>query len=737
MILRINWRFLILLISVFLALQANTIYSNRPITFKTMFYNPINIKTGDQNEVRRRLGRIGFSDTKINAIILYTNQKRESEIKSFHTYARDNIISHDEAGTLSHFFILTNQTGDQLFESDFENQHDRSEDRSLDTDLKINLNRFKREQILSLQFISVSQVDSILRYRKKTGRYTSIYRLLLIPDIDRITFLRLKPFLTPLKGDRIKLNNSVEFRYRYSYKPFNPNNKETNYFFTRLNLTLDRGIDLKIAGIKSESQRGYYPGSALSNDLTSYQYYRLYSLGFYVEREEIGVSILALGDYTLRFGQHLVFGTPYSQFLYKIDRSPIKKRDQGIRRYSNPNRTGALRGLAFTYPVGLFEITPFAFFNEYELGTSRFSQAGVDISLESLISDSSVITDDKSLSDKLVESGMGFNITMRVDKKWKLGMNFVYSSFSNKLNPKINAPKDENLFRGDKLIVSSVYFDGQIAKDYNIYGEGAISSYKDSAVIHESIQDFGAVLGGIFNFNPFTYSFLIRYLGDQYQSPHASPVIDERRNEMGLFQGGRLRVFPGLDLSLYFDLFKPLEKQVFSKELGFKVTYRVSSNLLVLYSFTTTYKPFFDTYRTRRRNQGNIEYWFAKDFSFRVRYENVHSKRRNEEQGFLGDLFYTQIKYRLLGFLTAIIRVTIYEVEDFDAAVFALENQLPYWYNGVASFSDSGVKYDILLKSRLKRLWFGLKFTLDDREDKRKRERKLSEKFFLQVIYKW
>ncbi len=737
MFLKTNWRFSILIASIFFVLQPDTIYPDSSITLKYMFYNPVNINTPNHKEIKRRLSRIGFSDTRINAIITYLDQKGENKIEAFNDFVRDNILSLKEANILSHFFILTDQADDRLFDSDFENQHDRSEDRSVDTDLRINLNRFKKEQLLSLQFISVNQADSILKHRRETGRYTSIYQILLVPNIDRITFLRLKPFLSPLKEDRIKLNNSVEFRYRYSYKPLNPDTKKSNYFFTRLSLTLDRGIQLKMAGIKSESQSGYYPGSVLSSDQTSYQFYRLFSLGLYVERKEIGVSMLALGDYSLRFGQHLVFGTPYSQFLYKIDRSPIKKRDQGIRPYSNPNRTGALRGIAFTYPTGLFEITPFVFFNEYELNTTRFSQAGVNVSLESLISNSSVIADDKRLSDKLVESGMGFNVTMRADENWKLGMNFVYSSFSNRINPKINKSGDENLFRGSELIVSSFYFDGKIDSDYNIYGEGAISSYKDSAVTQNTIRDFGVVLGGIFHFSPITYSFLIRYLGDQFNSPHASPVIDERRNEMGLFQGGRLRVFPGFQLTLYFDLFKPLEKKAFSKELGFKATYQASSDLLVLYLLTITYKPFFDTYRTRRRNQGNIEYWFAKDFSFRVRYENVFSKRANGNQGFFGNLFYTQIKYRFLGFLSAIIRVTVYEVEDFDAAVFALENQLPYWYNGVASFSDSGVKYNFMLKSRLKRLWFGLKFTLDDREDKRKRERKISEKLFLQAIYRW
>ena len=102
---------------------------------------------------------------------------------------------------------------------------------------------------------------------------------------------------------------------------------------------------------------------------------------------------------------------------------------------------------------------------------------------------------------------------------------------------------------------------------------------------------------------------------------------------------------------------------------------------------TITDKPYYNTHRSRTRNQLNIEYWFTKDLSLKLRYEDIISKRQDQQNKSKGNLFYIQMKSVFFDFLTSIFRVTFYNTDDHDSAVYALENQLPYWYNGIDSYS--------------------------------------------------
>ncbi|MDH4129314.1 MAG: helix-hairpin-helix domain-containing protein [Spirochaetota bacterium] len=728
---------LIILISFILILLLKTVslHGKSVNSLETMFYNPINLNTASKNKILEYLNELKFSKQKIHLLVSYLYHKENKPVTHFYSLVEREILDYNESKILSHFFILDNNIKSHLFESDIESDYSTEEDSVYDPDFKINLNRFRKEKMLSLSFMTEKMLEAIVSYRSKVGKYSSIYELLLIPEIDRITFIRLKHFLIRLEDDIYEYGNSLELRYRRGYKSDIPESKKERYFYTRLNLALEKGVEFNMSGIKTESQNASYPWSLFSEKDSYLKLYRQYSLSLYIEKENIGLQTIVLGDYTLRFGQHLTFGSTFPPFLDYIYHYPIKKQDQGIRKFTNPNRYGALRGIAFSTSIGIFELTPFVFINDYELANTRFSKSGVDISPERLINDSSVIADDIKQSKSLFETGAGINFSVRLGKTSKLGFNFAYTQYSDNLNPKIRDSKDEKLFRGNELYLSSLYFDWFIFSKLNLYGESAISLYKDTVLTNKKVMDTGSLLGGILDISIFKYSVLFRYLGNQFNSPHASSVIDERINEIGIFQGVFFQLQKDFTTRPYFDLFKPLEKNTFSKEFSLKVTYKVMHDLLLIYLFTITYKPYYATYRTRIKNQGNLEYWIIKNLSFRLRYENISSKRDNEDFKYYGDLFYTQFKYHFLKYLTSVVRVTVFNTEDFDAAVYAIENQLPYWFNGINSYADEGIKYDFMLKSDHKRFWLGLKFTIDDR--KVLKERKTTKKLFLQAIYKW
>ncbi len=699
---------------------------------KRMFYHPVNLNSASEKEIKKSLALLGFGQAKIVHLISFI-RKTPKPISNFYIFVRHHILSPKESLILSRFFILKEDGKKRFFESESEEEYLSNENRAYDADFKINLNRFNKEQFLSLAFVNQQQLNAIIQYRKEKGKFTTIYELLLIPEITSITFIRLKPYLKKLSDDIAEHPNSIELRYRRIETSDQNDTINTNYFYSKVNVLLAKGIEFKFAAIKKDDQQGYYPGALVADDTDYLRLYRQYSISLFIERDDIGLSKLVVGDYALRFGQHLIFGTPFQQFLDKIDKAPIKKSDSGIRRFSNPNRLGALRGLAFSKEIGLLQLTPFVFFNSYELSTNRFSRRGVDISLERLVTDGTTIEEDKSQSEDLIEGGGGVNCTLNLNDTLKLGFNFALFSFSETINPDVSDSEDEKLFHGDQLYLSSLYFDWTVSKQFNFYGETALAFYEDS-ISNKTIVDTGLVLGGIASFKTITYSFLIRYLGAQFHSPHATTVIDERRNEMGLFQGFYWQCHKSFNIRLYLDLFKPLNRKKLNTEFSVKVNYQVMHDLLFSYLFTITYKPYYNSYRTRMKNQCNVEYCFTKDLAFRMRYENVMSKRENESVNCYGNLFYIQLKYQM-ELLTAIIRITAYQTDSYDAAVYALENQLFFWYNGIDSYSDEGVKYNLLLKAKLERVWLGFKMELDNR--KKGRQFYLDKKLFFQLIFKW
>ncbi len=705
------------------------------ISLRQMFYNPINLNIASHKELSNRLRLLSLSEHKIQLFIIFLKNTARKHFKSFREILYLNIFTQEDITVISHFFILNDKDAIYLFENDREDEYYISDEGINDPDNKININRFRKDSLLNYSFINENMVQAILRYRKEFGRFNSIYQLLLIPEISRETFIRLKPYLAKLKQDIPATKSSIELRYKHDFKPIKPDKTNSDYFFTRIKLHLDRGFEFNISANRTDGQVGYYPGGIFSTSYNNLRFYRQYSMSLYIDNKISGFDFIAIGDYSLRFGQHLLFGSAFPNFIYNIDHSPIKKSDLGIRKYSNPNRTGALRGLAFTLSHGIIDITPFIFINEYELKNNRFLKTGVNINIESLVTDSSLVSDDKSLSQRLIETGAGFNIRFKLNKMIKIGFNLVQINFSDLINPTIKDSNDIPIFRGKDLLLSSVYFDLKPSKVLNIFSEIAISTYKDTVLSKQRFTDMGSVLGSILNFNKMKYSILARYLGIHFHSPHSSQVIEERRDEMGIFQGIYFKIYRELSMTLYLDLFRKIDNPKLGKDLAIKLYYKIKPDLLLYYLYNITYKSYYSTFRVRKKHQGNLEYWFTENISIRLRYENISSKRDDNQIIYQGDLLFTQFKMKMFKKLLLLFSITYYTIDDFESAVYLLESNLPYWYDGIASFSDRGIKYNILLLSKSESISFGVKYSIDDR--KSPLENRIVERLYFQLIYKW
>ena len=711
---------------------------------KSSFSQPIPFFQSPPKLLLQRLKTLNFRNPKIQNILSSIQNAQKNQTKlTLQSLVQNQTLTQNEANIISRFFILNGQKPSTTIAFD----HSQSPflNRLLESQFLIDLNQFQKNSILILPFLTPIQAQAIWNYKKNIQSFSSIYQLLLIPEIDTHTFLKLKPFLKPLPLKSIKNQNSLQIRYRYSLKP----NQKNHYFYTRLSFKLDHNLSFFASGIKNENQSGYYPIALISQKISPFQLYRQYSLSLFFQNPNPNpsspFSSWVLGDYSLQFGQHLVFGNPYSNIVDSIYSHPIKKSNRGIRPHSNPNRLGALRGIAISFPLGTFEFTFFAFINSFELHPHRFTQRNqyVNVSLNRLINDPSVISNHKNHSQKIFENGIGYNTLIHLNTQNTLGFNFAYLDFSHSIRPKTSSKtssktQNQSHFNGKQLLLSSLYADLNFSKSLNFYPEIALSYHKNPS--KKPQFGFATSLGFQFHFHKsLIYSSLFRFLNPQFHSPHSSLVIQKRKNQIGLFQGLFFKPSKKLSSSLFFDFYKKISAQSFNQILNFKLKYKTQSSLLASYllSFTKNY-PNNHSHHLKIKNQINLEYFIFSYLSFKIAYTHQSFKNPSKPQKYLGQLFYIQSKSLILDFLQLILRFSFYDIQNFKASIYVVENQLFRWYQGIASYSSPGIAFNLSLKTSFHPFQLGFQFiTRKYQTGPRKQTSKSFNKFLVQLIYRW
>lgn len=217
----------------------------------------------------------------------------------------------------------------------------------------LDLNTATREQLEQFPFLTDQQVDNIQAYVGLRGPMQSVYELMLVPGMDRLTAELLQPFVCVKPVDAPKGFPSWKDIWRYGKhellarfdQPFyRRKGYEKDYLGTPLYHSLRyafRRGEYVQAGFAAEKDAGE-PFFAL-HDAKGYDHYSYYLLLRNLGR----LKALALGTYRLDFGQGLVLGNSFG-LGKSFSLATSDHRSLGIRKHGSTGEYDYFRGLAAT-----------------------------------------------------------------------------------------------------------------------------------------------------------------------------------------------------------------------------------------------------------------------------------------------------------------------------------------------------------------------------------------------------
>ena len=585
----------------------------------------------------------------------------------------------------------------------------------------LNLNQASREDLEKLMFLSDFQVQSLLDYRKDHGPFLSLFELQLIYGFDSVTVAYLLPFV--IAGDASADNHF------YSNNIISKGIHEVIIKEQRILQTPEGYMEIPDS-VPPEETGVRYPGSR-DRLLVKYRYHyqkRLFygltmekdageeffsgsnRYGFdfysaYIQANNIGpVKSILIGDYQVTAGQGLTLwaGPAFGKSFFP---SALYKRQEPLKNYGSTDETLFFRGIAASVAIGNF--TCLAFFSHKSLdanitdtlssGTivfSGFKETGYHRT-------AAEINDEKAIS----ETAAGGSFIYK--NHWlKIGSTLIsYSYNATKQKPDALYRKYE--FWGDQLVNAGLDYSLSFRK-IQLFGE---TSWGNHA--------FATLNGALLNAHQrVTFSLLQRYYDPQYYARYAGAVSENTSpcNENAVYFGTVFLPFRFWKLTAYADFFRfpwltyTLRQPSSGSDLFVQADFKPDKNLIFYLRFR--YKSMITSYSDdstplkQAQNQNSTairlhcSYQVIQNLQLRSRaeFKTVCADSTGKANGFL---LYQDLVYRFSKIpLQLSMRYMFYRTDDYDARIYAYEDDVLYSYS-IPAFSDEGnrsyamIRYDL------------------------------------------
>ncbi|MBN1251094.1 MAG: hypothetical protein JXR51_11890 [Bacteroidales bacterium] len=428
----------------------------------------------------------------------------------------------------------------------------------------INLNNTSQEELEKLIFLNDFQIENLLTYVSSTSYMLSIYELQLVDGFSNDIIIKLLPFVTVKTIDieeKLKLKNVIKYgRHKIipetkfilqTQKGFleisdsalseNPNSV---YQGNRMRYLMRYRFNYKsrvYAGLTMEKDAG--EKLAFDENYNGFDYYSAH-----LQINDIGkIKTLTIGDFQAKFGQGLAMWSGFG-IGKSSDVLNIRKKAQGIRRYSSTDENLFYRGLGTTFKLNAFEITAFISSKKIDANIEYNDTIDTDIPEITSIQNTGYHRIISEIEDKhaIGENVYGANLTYRNDFL-KIGLNSIYYKFGAEIN-KTDKPynyfdlSDDNFFN---LSVDYTLF----YKSVNFFGEAAIDKNNGKAFLNGLVLDLIPQI---------SFSFLHRHYQENYIAYYANAFAEGSKvnNESGFYYGIVFQPFAKMKISAYADLFE-------------------------------------------------------------------------------------------------------------------------------------------------------------------------------------
>ncbi len=593
---------------------------------------------------------------------------------------------------------------------------------------KLNLNKASREQLQRLIFLDENQINAIINHRLKFGDFLNLYELQSIEAIDDITIYYLTYFVTVdenwmenqttfkqmlVKGKHEFIGlYDTELQQRAGYSKERINEGKTYYlgnpdrYVFRYRFSYGNRLTFGYTAEKDMGEQFGQGAQAYGFDFNSLHFY-------YRPRKSI-VKTIAVGDYQVNLGQGLTFGSGLaarkSAFVMNVRRSYLP-----IRPFRSLNENEFMRGAAVTlakdkWQVVLFGSGKYISTNFNANDTLQGEDVFSSVSLTGLHRTASEIGNRQNVFQTIYGGNARWLL-----KNGQVGLTHVQTQYNIAFLPS-EKPYQLYNFSGTDLGNTGIDYNLQW-RNFNFFGEGARSSNNAFALTSGMLISLDANLDVV---------MLYRNFAKDYQTTFANSFAEnsDTRNEQGFYTGASLRITRKWLLNSYLDFYqsKWLRYLVDGPSRGFdflsELQYTPSKTAQFYIRFRQEMKG-----RNQSNNTERVDYISSQTrsiYRFNAQYKvnlNLSAKSRLEVVTFTDDINKNQTGTLLMQDLNLslprkrvaiILRMAYFTVDDYNARVYAAENDVLYQY-AVPMYQNSGVRYYVVARIKVNRkveLWF-------------------------------
>ncbi len=571
----------------------------------------------------------------------------------------------------------------------------------------LDLNRATPEALTELLLLSPVQVDRLLAYRERMNGLISIYELQAVPGLDLETIRRLLPYVrvatgldditVPLgtllrEGSReVFLRAATRFERARGYEGPDPaygGDPSRRYLKYRQRY----GNQLSL-GIVAEKD----PGEPFWRGAHRRRGFDFYSAHFFLRNLNRRVRALALGDFSVSFGQGLILYTGFGFGKSSLTTS-VARRSPTLQPYASVSEFSFMRGAGTTLSIGKhLEATVFGSRKRRTANVSGDSLSVTSLGLSGLHRTTNELADRNAIT----QSSYGGSLQYRPLRHLHLGLNFLGEHLSQPLLPR-PAPYNRYYFRGTDLQNLSLDYRYRY-RNFSFFGEvaGALSN-GGKALLH-GIQlglDRRADLAIVY-----------RKYDRDYQALSAQPFGESSggRNEAGVYVGLELRPAARWRVNAYYDLWQhpwlrfTIDAPSSGREYRLRLTYAVRHKLDAYaevrgetkgYGAPATGQEKFDRVVDRTRFQARLHagYHLTPVLEWRSRLDLGYTN--DDRKGYQrGALLFQDLHYRPLGPVSFSARVAVFTTDGYDVRFYQYENGLtynafvlPYYGQGARSY---------------------------------------------------
>lgn len=432
----------------------------------------------------------------------------------------------------------------------------------------LNVNTASFDSLKLLFFLSDSQIDQLIAYRKKNGNFLHTHELLWVPGIGKQDLNNLLPFISVGKsGTREKLailktrtRHELLAKVRTSlpeqegYKLYSPDDFEKKKDYERKIASRFHGPPVgTLMKYKISYSNHLQAGFTLENDPGESYFSRNQRSGFDFLSAHACLTTerwyhrIVLGDYRIQWGQGLVAWGGFASGKSNVAVGN-EKSGKGFAAYTSTDENRFMRGIAISMNL-LPQLSADVFFSQKKTDGN--------------VTAADTLSDEDWLAVSLYESGYhrnnnecGKKHTLKekatgLSVRWntayfRIGMNALYYDFSPELIPGGRVYQKYNDTGKDRYLLSLDYKTSW--RSIYLFGETAFS---DNGAV--------ATVNGIRSGNSWMSACLLyRRYDKRYVSHYASGFgeYSNTSNEEGVYCGVDLSLVKNLKVNLYYDWFR-------------------------------------------------------------------------------------------------------------------------------------------------------------------------------------